>query len=50
MNPKKLAVILAAMTPEAAQRLTVELAKRTEGNEQGLPSTDLKKIDTKPAS
>jgi flagellar motility protein MotE (MotC chaperone) len=50
MNPKKLAVVLAAMNPDAAQRLTVELAKRTEGNEQGLPSTDLKKIDTKPAS
>jgi flagellar motility protein MotE (MotC chaperone) len=49
MNPKKLAAVLAAMTPDAAQRLTVELAKRTENNEQGLPSTDLKKIETKPA-
>lgn len=50
MNPRKLAPVLAAMSPDAAQRLTVELAKRTEGGEQGLPSTDLKKIETKPAS
>jgi flagellar motility protein MotE (MotC chaperone) len=50
MNPRKLAPVLAAMTPESAQRLTVELAKRTEGREQGLPATDLKKVDVKPAS
>jgi flagellar motility protein MotE (MotC chaperone) len=49
MNPKKLAAVLAAMSPDAAQRLTVELAKRTENNEQGLPATDLKKVETKPA-
>ncbi|SRR5579885_148812 len=49
MNPKKLAAVLAVMSPDAAQRLTVELAKRTENNEQGLPATDLKKIETKPA-
>lgn len=50
MNPRKLAAVLAVMTPDNAQRLTVELAKRSEGNQQGLPSTDLKKIETKPAS
>jgi flagellar motility protein MotE (MotC chaperone) len=50
MKPSKLAAVMAAMTPDGAQRLTVELAKRTEGGEQGLPSTDLKKIETKPAS
>lgn len=50
MNPRKLAAVLAVMNPDNAQRLTVELAKRSEGNEQGLPSTDLKKIETKPAS
>lgn len=50
MNPKKLALVLAAMDPGAAQRLTVELAKRTDGNEHGLPSTDLKKIETKTGS
>jgi flagellar motility protein MotE (MotC chaperone) len=50
MNPRKLAPVLAAMTPENAQRLTVELAKRTEGREQGLPATDLKKVDVKSAS
>jgi flagellar motility protein MotE (MotC chaperone) len=50
MNPRKLAPVLAAMSPDAAQRLTVELAKRSEGGEQGLPSTDLKKIEVKPAS
>jgi flagellar motility protein MotE (MotC chaperone) len=50
MNPRKLAAVLSAMTPDNAQRLTVELAKRSEGNEQGLPSTDLMKIEAKPAS
>jgi flagellar motility protein MotE (MotC chaperone) len=50
MNPRKLAPVLAAMNPDAAQRLTVELAKRSEGGEQGLPSTDLKKIEIKPGS
>jgi flagellar motility protein MotE (MotC chaperone) len=50
MKPSKLAAVMAAMTPDGAQRLTVELAKRSEGGEQGLPSTDLKKIETKPAS
>jgi flagellar motility protein MotE (MotC chaperone) len=50
MKTSKLAAVMAAMTPDGAQRLTVELAKRSEGGEQGLPSTDLKKIETKPAS
>jgi flagellar motility protein MotE (MotC chaperone) len=50
MKPSKLSAVMAVMTPDGAQRLTVELAKRSEGGEQGLPSTDLKKIETKPAS
>jgi flagellar motility protein MotE (MotC chaperone) len=50
MNPKKLAPVLAAMSPDGAQRLTVELAKRSDNQQQGLPSTDLKKIDVKPGS
>ena len=50
MKPSKLSSVMAVMTPDNAQRLTVELAKRSEGAEQGLPSTDLKKIETKPAS
>ena len=50
MKPSKLSAVMAVMTPDNAQRLTVELAKRSEGAEQGLPSTDLKKIETKPAS
>jgi flagellar motility protein MotE (MotC chaperone) len=50
MNPKKLATVLASMSPDNAQRLTVELAKRSDSGDQGLPSTDLKKIDTKPGS
>jgi flagellar motility protein MotE (MotC chaperone) len=50
MKPSKLSAVMAVMTPDNAQRLTVELAKRSEGGEQGLPSTDLKKIETKPAS
>jgi len=50
MKPGKLSAILAVMTPDGAQRLTVELAKRSEGGEQGLPATDLKKIEAKPGS
>jgi hypothetical protein len=50
MKPAKLSAVLAAMTPESAQRLTVELAKRSEAMDQGLPSTDLKKVDVKPGS
>lgn len=45
MKPRKLSDVLAQMDPDAAQRLTVELAKRSTGGDQGLPSTDLKKID-----
>jgi flagellar motility protein MotE (MotC chaperone) len=45
MKPSKLSDILAQMDAESAQRLPVELAKRSSGGEQGLPSTDLKKID-----
>jgi len=50
MKPSKLSAVMAVMTPDNAQRLTVELAKRSEGSEQGLPSTDLRKIEVKPAS
>jgi flagellar motility protein MotE (MotC chaperone) len=50
MKPSKLSAVLAVMVPDNAQRLTVELAKRSEGAEQGLPASDLKKIETKPAS
>lgn len=47
MKPKRLSDILAQMDAESAQRLTVELAKRNRGGEQGLPATDLKKIDAR---
>lgn len=50
MKPRKLSDILAQMNAESAQRLTVELAKRNSGGEQGLPSTDLKKVDAGPGT
>jgi flagellar motility protein MotE (MotC chaperone) len=48
MNPRKMADVLAQMTPEAAERLTVEVARRA--NAAGAPGIDaLPKIDGKPA-
>ena len=50
MNPRKLSEVLAQMNADSAQRLTVELAKRNAGMDRGLPSTDLKKIESRPGS
>lgn len=48
INPRRMADILAQMSPEAAERLTVELASRTSG-EKLLPSpADLPKIEGRP--
>lgn len=50
MNPRKMSEILAQMTPEAAERLTVELANRATGQPKS-PSTDqLPKIDGRPTN
>ena len=49
MNPRKLAEIMAKMEPEAAERLTVELARRKPASDRALPATDLKRIDAKAA-
>jgi flagellar motility protein MotE (MotC chaperone) len=47
MNPRKVSEILAKMQPEAAERLTVELARRKTASDKSLPPTDLRKIDAK---
>ena len=48
MSPKKLADILSLMNAEVAQKLTVELARRSGAGERGLPPGDLPKIETSP--
>jgi flagellar motility protein MotE (MotC chaperone) len=50
MNPRKLADVLAQMNAEMAQRLTVELARRNNGGEHGLPPGDLPKIEGRPGT
>ncbi|MGN6571070.1 MAG: MotE family protein [Pseudolabrys sp.] len=46
MKPAKMAEILGQMTPESAERLTVELARRASGNKAG--PDQLPKIDGRP--
>ena len=49
MNPRKMSDILAQMTPDAAERLTVELANRA-GGAQKTPGADQSpKIEGKPS-
>ena len=50
MNPRKLADVIALMNAEAAQRLTVELARRNAAGERGLPATDLPKVEARPGT
>jgi flagellar motility protein MotE (MotC chaperone) len=53
MNPRKMAEVLAVMTPEAAERLTIALANRARGKAEatsarsgtGLPPNELPAID-----
>lgn len=47
VKPAKMAEILAAMSPEAAERLTTELARRA-GTEKSSSIADLPKIEGKP--
>jgi flagellar motility protein MotE (MotC chaperone) len=48
MKPQIMAAILAQMSPEAAERLTIELAVRT-GGDRGLNPSNLPKIEGRPA-
>jgi flagellar motility protein MotE (MotC chaperone) len=47
MKPQKMSDVLAQMQPDAAEKLTVELARRT-GGDQGEPAADLPKIEGRP--
>jgi flagellar motility protein MotE (MotC chaperone) len=49
MKPNKMSDVLAQMTPEAAERLTVELANRARGKPGPQSPDRLPKIDGKPA-
>lgn len=47
MKPQKMSDVLAQMQPDAAEKLTVELARRP-GGDQAAPATDLPKIEGRP--
>ena len=47
MNPRRMSDILAQMSPEAAERLTIEIANRS-GPDRGPQPAELPKIDGKP--
>ena len=48
INPRKMSDILGLMSPEAAERLTVELAARASGDEKGPNTAELPKIQGRP--
>ncbi|MEH2475798.1 flagellar motility protein MotE (MotC chaperone) [Nitrobacteraceae bacterium AZCC 2161] len=48
--PRKMSDILGLMQPEAAERLTVELARRASGGDRSASAADLPKIEGKPMS
>jgi flagellar motility protein MotE (MotC chaperone) len=48
INPRRMSDILAQMSPQAAERLTVELATRSHRSEKPPSVTDLPKIDGRP--
>jgi flagellar motility protein MotE (MotC chaperone) len=45
--PRKMSDILGLMSPEAAERLTVELARRAAGSDKAASAADLPKIEGK---
>jgi len=47
MKPQKMSDVLAQMLPDSAERLTVELARRS-GGDAAAPSADLPKIEGRP--
>ena len=49
VNPRRMSDIMAQMMPEAAERLTVELANRANGGDRGQTPADLPKIEGRPA-
>jgi flagellar motility protein MotE (MotC chaperone) len=49
INPRRMADIMAQMQPEAAEKLTVEIANRASPAEKTLTGNDLPKIDGRPA-
>lgn len=49
MKPVKLAEVLAVMSPDAAQRLTVELARGV-SPDRTMPTTDLPRVNVPPAA
>ena len=46
--PRKMSDILGLMMPEAAERLTVELARRANGGDKSASASDLPKIEGRP--
>ena len=48
IKPQRMSEIMAQMSPEAAERLTVELAARSGGERTSIPS-NLPKIDGRPS-
>jgi flagellar motility protein MotE (MotC chaperone) len=49
VNPRRMSDIMAQMMPEAAERLTVELANRANGVDRSQTPADLPKIEGRPA-
>lgn len=48
INPRRMSEIMAQMSPEAAERLTIELAARANGGERPMNPADLPKIEGRP--
>jgi flagellar motility protein MotE (MotC chaperone) len=48
MAPRKMSDVLGLMQPEAAERLTVELARRAQGGERATSTAELPKIEGRP--
>jgi flagellar motility protein MotE (MotC chaperone) len=50
IDPRHMADIMAQMTPDTAQRLTVELASKSQGDAAGGSTNSLPKIQGQPAT
>ncbi len=48
MAPRKMSDVLGLMQPEAAEKLTVELARRAQGGERSASTAELPKIEGRP--
>ena len=49
INPRRMSDILAQMSPEAAERLTVAIANRSEAPDKPKPPAELPKIEGRPS-